>query len=515
MDIPKLIERGAQNWADKVAVVSGDGRFTFQEVNERSNRLANGLLGLGCYPGSHVGILLNSCHQYIEIYFAKLKLNAAWITLSPRLHDEDLTWQLNDSEVQTLIIGEEFLERINYLQASLKTVKRCIAVAERAGMFINYEKLISGSSKERLRTKLKSDDLSRISYTGGTTGKPKGIMISRLSDEAVMRNIMLDTVPDLNRGDIFMGLQPMFHAVWAYVLPCWIRGATQVITPDWSAQTVFETIQKERVTIIKTVPTLLVRLLNYPRIKDYDFSSLRTIIYGGSPMPVEKLKAGIRLFGQIFVQNYGQAEVPVTIATLGKEDHIIDDDPEKVNRLSSVGRPYTMVEVRVVDENGNDVPIGEMGEIVVKGEHVMTGYWRQPPEVSAGTLKDGWVYTRDIGRFDIKGYLYLIDRKSEMIITGGLNVYPNEVEQVLYQHPAVQETAVIGVPDKEWGESIKAFVVLKPGMQATENELLKFCKQNITGYKKPKSIEFRDNLPKSVIGKTLRRKLREPFWRGS
>jgi acyl-CoA synthetase (AMP-forming)/AMP-acid ligase II len=225
-------------------------------------------------------------------------------------------------------------------------------------------------------------------------------------------------------------------------------------------------------------------------------------------MPVENLKAGIEVFGPIFVQNYGQAEAPVTIATLAKEDHIIDGAPEEVNRLSSVGRPYTFVEVRVVDENGNDMPLGEMGEVIVRGEHVMIGYWRQSQELSNKTLKNGWLYTRDIGRFDRKGYLYLLDRKSEMIITGGLNVYPNEVEQVLYRHPAVQETAVIGVPDKEWGESIKAFVVLKPGMQASENELLKFCKQNIASYKKPKSIEFRDNLPKSVMGKILRRKLR-------
>jgi acyl-CoA synthetase (AMP-forming)/AMP-acid ligase II len=283
---------------------------------------------------------------------------------------------------------------------------------------------------------------------------------------------------------------------------------------DWSPSAALETIKRERVTIIKTVPTVLMRLLDYPGIEDYDLSSLRTIIYGGSPMPLERLKKGIGLLGQVFVQSYGQAEAPMTIATLSKEDHVVFGTQEEVNRLASVGRPYTLVDVRVVDDDGDDVPLGELGEVIVSGDHIMKEYWHQRPEVTAETVKDGWVHTRDIGRLDENGYLYLIDRKSEMIITGGLNVYPAEVEQVLYSHPAVEIAAAIGVPDEEWGESIRVFIVLKPGILASEAELLEFCKQNMSSYKKPKSIEIRDSLPMSGAGKVARRELREAYWRG-
>ncbi len=514
MDITEIIERGARNWVDRVAVISGGRKFTFQEVNERANRLANGLLDAGCRPGCHIGVILDNCYQFIEICFAKYKINAVWVTIDPRLGMEELTWQINDAQIDTLVVDEQHLGRVLSIQANLKTVKRYVVTTGAAPGFIPYEQLVSEGSPNCPSIKAEKTDMTRIAYTGGTTGRSKGIIIPLHSDDAVMRNILLDSVPDLNRKDVFLGLQPLYHAVWTYILPCWIRGATQYVTPEWAPQAACEAIQKERVTIIKTVPTVLVRLIGYPELRNYDLRSLRIIIYGGSPMPVEKLKEAIRLFGPIFVGNYGQVEAPQTIATLAKEDHVIDGTAEEVARLASAGKSYTFVEVRVVDDDGSGVVPGEEGEVVVRSDHIMTAYWNQPPEVTAEAIKDGWLYTRDIGRFDSRGYLYLVDRKSEMIITGGLNVYPGEVEQVLYTHPAVQEAAVIGIPDEAWGESIKAFVALKPGMQATEEELIELCRKSLASYKKPKSIEFRESLPKSRVGKILRRELRESFWRG-
>jgi acyl-CoA synthetase (AMP-forming)/AMP-acid ligase II len=286
-----------------------------------------------------------------------------------------------------------------------------------------------------------------------------------------------------------------------------------VIVPEFNAEVAFDTIEKEKVTVVKTVPTVLVRMLAHPDIRKRDLRSVRTIIYGASPMPIEPLRQALQIFGPIFIQNYGQSEAPMTISLLRKEDHILEGEIDKKARLTSAGRPYTLVEVRVVDEHGKDTAVGETGEVIVRGDHVMKEYWQLPQETEE-TLKDGWLHTRDMARVDRDGYIYLVDRKSEMIISGGLNIYPNEVEQVLYEHPAVLEAAVFGVPDKDWGEAVKAVVALKPGMKATEQELIDFCKSRLASYKKPKTIDFIPSLPKSPEGKVLRRAMREPYWKG-
>jgi acyl-CoA synthetase (AMP-forming)/AMP-acid ligase II len=432
--------------------------------------------------------------------------------MSTRLNDEVLAWQINDGEVKILIFSNSQLQKIQRIRKKLKMTELFVSISENEENFIYYEDLIKNRSPRPPSIQVGNNNIARIAYTGGTTGRPKGAVITLNSDIAVMRNILLDSVPSLNRSDTFIGLQPMYHAVWAYILPCWIRGARQIVTPNWAPGDAFNIIQKEEVTIVKTVPTILIRLINFPQLHKYNISNLHTIIYGGSPMPVEKLREAIRIFGPILVGNYGQVEAPQTIATLSKDDHIIEGEFKEVTRLSSVGRPYTFVQVKLVDEKGREVSTGTEGEVLVKSDHIMTGYWKQNDKETLKVLRNGWLYTRDIGRLDEKGFLYLIDRKNEMIITGGLNVYPAEIEQVLYSHPAVKEAAVIGVPDDEWGESIKAFVVIKAGTDVTEQELIDLCKKELAGYKKPKSIEFRNSLPKSDRGKILRRKLRENYW---
>jgi acyl-CoA synthetase (AMP-forming)/AMP-acid ligase II len=308
-------------------------------------------------------------------------------------------------------------------------------------------------------------------------------------------------------------MQPLYHGAGSYVAPVWIRGATHVIVSDFDPEIILEAIEKEKVTVLKTIPTLLIRLIGHPDIKKRDLSSLRTIVYGASPMPTGKLKEAISIFGPILIQTYGQSEAPNTITLLKKEDHIIKGTPQEVARLSSAGRPYSEVEVRIVDEKGNDVPPGVEGEVIVRGDVTMGGYWMDPIK-TAETFRDGWIYTGDIGRWDELGYLYLVDRKGEMIISGGLNIYPSEVEQVLNEHKAVLEAAVFGVPDESWGESVKAVVVLKPGFKASEQELIEFCRNSLPGYKKPKSVEFRDTLPKSGAGKILRKALKDEYWKG-
>ena len=515
MNIPKLIEKGVRYWGEKTAVIDGDKRFSFRQVNDRANRLANGLLDLGYRNNNHIATLMQNRFQFIEIYFAQQKLNAVRITLNTRLSADELMWQINDSEVDYLIVDAEHLALVESIKKNLNTVKRFIAINCESEGFMPYEEVIADGSGENPEMASDGEDLGRIGYTGGTTGMPKGIMTPKRVEIAIMRNLLLDNIPHLNQKDVFLGLQPLYHAVWTFIMPCWIKGATHVVTRDFSPGAALNLIQKEKVTILKTVPTVLTRIVDFPEISDFDLKSIHTIIYGASPIPIEKLKKGIELFGHIFIQNYGQAEAPMTICTLNKGDHIIDENSGNADRLSSVGRPYTMVEVRVVDDEGHDVAVGEPGEVAVKADHMMTGYWKQPPETTEGVLKKGWLLTGDIGRFDGEGYLYLVDRKKEMIITGGLNVYPNEVEQVIYRHPAVSQAAVFGIPDKDWGECITAAVALKPGSHLDETELIEFCRNHLAKYKVPKKVFFHQNLPRSAAGKIMRRELREQFWKDS
>lgn len=453
MEIKVLISRYAKYYGGKTALVDGERRLTFTEVNERTNRLANGLLGLGVKKGDKVAFQGDNCFQFIEIWFAKYKIGAVDVVFSPRLSPDELAFRAKDSELNTLIVAEDQLSKIPP-RSELGGVKNLIALSSAPAGWLDYEALIAASSAEEPETEVSGEELGHIVYTAGTTGLPKGIMLRRSSYLSITRNILLDMIPGLNKNDIFLGLQPMYHAVGTFILPCWIRGATHIITSDYRAESVFPLIERERVTIVKTVPTLINRYIAHPDVRKYDFSSVQHIIYGASPMSVEKLKQAIQIFGPIFSQNYGQSEAPMTICYLKREDHITEGKPQEVARLASVGRPYTMVEAKIVDEKGREVPQGEIGEICVRGDHTMTGYFKRSEETKE-TLKEGWVYTGDVGKMDKDGYIFLVDRKKELIITGGFNVAPAEVEQVLHRHPAVLEACVFGIPDEKWGRQLK------------------------------------------------------------
>ena len=509
------IRRGASYHGERTAVVFGGQRLTFREVHERSNRLANGLLDLGIKKGDRVASLNRNCSQHIEIAFARYKIGSVDVTLNPRLSLDELIWQLNDSESEVLFVSEELLGNVRQaLQSRKTTIKHVIPLSGAMGGEIDYEALLSSSShKEPPPIEVDEKEPGAIMYSGGTTGRPKGIVHPRQTIWAVTRNMLMDMIPDLTKEDVFLGLQPLYHAVGMFILPCWLRGATHVIVPEFKPEIAFDVIEEEKVTAIKTVPTVLIRMLDNPDLNKKDLNSLKTIIYGASPMPVEKLKQAIRIFGPIFIQNYGQTEAPLSLCLLRKEEHVENGLPEGSARLASIGRPYTSVEVRVVGEDGRDVSEGEIGELTVRGDHMMKEYWKLPEETEK-VLKNGWLKTRDMAKMDKDGYVFLVDRKSEMIISGGLNIYPNEVEQVLYRHPAVREAAVFGIPDEAWGEMVKAVVSLRPGASVTEVELIDFCRSRLAGFKKPKSIDFVENLPKSAEGKVLRRELRAPYWKG-
>ncbi|KKK34777.1 AMP-dependent synthetase, partial [Mesobacillus campisalis] len=317
---------------------------------------------------------------------------------------------------------------------------------------------------------------------------------------------------DIQEGDIMLHAAPLTHASGTLVLPHWVSGAANSILSGFLPDQYLQTIHHEKPTTLNLVPTMIVMLLNHPNVEQYSFESVRNIIYGASPMPREALKRGLELWGPKFVQYYGQTEAPLILSILNKNDHTGSGE-EGEARLLSCGRPVPTASIKIIDENGEELPAGEVGEIAVKSSQAMVGYWKEL-ELTQDTIKDGWVHTRDMGYLDQNGYLFLVDRKSDMIISGGFNIYPREVEEVLYQHPAVQEAAVVGVPDKKWVEAVKAYVVLKNGATVNEDEIIQFCKDRLASYKKPASVEFIDTLPKSAVGKVMRRFLRDPHWEG-
>jgi len=291
------------------------------------------------------------------------------------------------------------------------------------------------------------------------------------------------------------------------------RGATNIILPRFDEHEILETIERERVTSLLLIPTMLYRLLMVPDLQSFDLSSVRRIWYGTAPMAVEKLTEAIRVFGNVFRQNYGMTEIAQPITYLGPEDHVIDGAPTQKRRLSSAGRPAMGVEVKVVNENGQPVEPGRVGEILIRSNKLMKGYWKKPEE-TAEAFEGGWFHTRDMAMVDEDGYLYIMDRKSDMIISGGFNIYPREVEDVIMSHPGVAEAAVIGVPHEMWGEAVKAMVVLKDGVLLTDAEIIEHCRKSLASYKKPASIDFIKEIPKNLYGKVDRRVLKEPFWKG-
>jgi acyl-CoA synthetase (AMP-forming)/AMP-acid ligase II len=328
-------------------------------------------------------------------------------------------------------------------------------------------------------------------------------------------NFYADICPGFGPDDVILHAAPLSHGSGLYGLPNIGKGALNVIlaSKSFDPALVFKTIEKFRVTNMFAAPAMVKMMIDHPAAEQYDHSSLRSVVYGGAPMLVEDLKAAVQKLGPCLVQLYGQGEAPMTITYLPHRDHVFEGSPDREERLASAGIPRTDVEVKIFDKEDNELPPGKIGNIVTRSDLVMKGYWRNP-EATEATIRGGWLDTGDMGSLDDNGYLFIMDRSKDMIISGGENIYPREIEEVLIQHPAVREVSVIGVPDAKWGEAIKAVVALVPDHRVTEQELIAFCRENIASYKKPKSVDFVEELPKNNYGKILKRELRAGYWQG-
>jgi acyl-CoA synthetase (AMP-forming)/AMP-acid ligase II len=505
----ELIKRGAKYYAKETAVIYRDQKLTFEEVHKNSNRLANALYNLGLEKGDRISFLLaNSIHS-VEIDFAMLKSGLVRVPLNTRLSEEEQFHMITETDSKAILFTEEFADRVGRLRERLANGSLfCQVDGEPKYEWIrSVNKEMKTVTDEDPIVSLTEEDYATLQYTSGTTGKLKAAIHTQGSWAAIATNIL--STLTIEKGDIMMHAAPLTHASGTLVLPHWIRGAANAILPTFHPQEFLQAVEKIKPTTLNLVPTMIVMLLSHPEVEKYSFASVRSLIYGASPMPREALKRGLELWGPKFIQYYGQTEAPLILFTLPAEDHLLAlENPTYYDRLLSCGRPTDTTEVKIVDENEDEVQKGEIGEIVVATNQAMAGYWKEEA-LTAETIKGKWIFTRDMGYIDQEGYLYLVDRKSDMIISGGFNIYPREVEEVLFKHPAVMEAAVVGVPDEKWVESVKAFVVLKEGHYATEDELIDHCKEHLASYKKPKYVEFIDSLPMSAVGKVVRRMLRK------
>jgi long-chain acyl-CoA synthetase len=515
MDISQILERAVQFFPRRTACVSGDTRLTYRDLQARVYRLANVLQHYDIGKGDRVAVLSANSLPYLEMYYATAALGALIVPLNFRLAPAELAYILQDSGSTVVLVGEGFEALYEQTTQRLSTVPTTIFTVTSAvpDDRLCYASCLAQASADFTPVEVDEHDLAGLFYTSGTTGNPKGVMLSH-------RNVVSNAYHILSaiheaEGEIYLHCCPMFHLADGPTSHriTWL-GGTHVIVPGFDPIAVLEAIQRERVTSVLLVPTMINFLVNSPAIGDYDLSSLRRILYGASPMPVEILRRAAQVFGCPLIQLYGLTETSPLLTMMAPHYVAFDGEAAKVHRLASCGRAVPGVRIHVVNEAGDDVQPGEVGEIIARGPNIMQGYWNKPEETAAA-FRNGWFCTGDLATVDDEQFIFMVDRKKDMIITGGENVYSTEVENALYQHPAVLEAAVIGVPDDHWGEAVLALVVLKPHGTVTDTALIEHCRDLIARYKCPRRIEIRQEpFPKSGSGKILKAALREPYWQG-
>jgi acyl-CoA synthetase (AMP-forming)/AMP-acid ligase II len=509
-DIPR---KGALLFRDNTALVYEGSRYTYGELNERVNRFANALIALGFGKGDKIAIMADNCSKYVEAYFAAAKLGICVTPVNVRLANDEIAYIVSHCEATVFIVGDSYEDRAAGFRQTALNVKTWISFDNPVAGFLEYDAILNNASKTEpahIQFSVNEEDLAIIMYTGGTTGLPKGVMLSH-------RSVMISAIsPTFGLGitqhDSTCFVLPIFHVSWWPILMMLLIGGKVCINRRPDLDLIFKLIQEEKCTHLNMVPTIYGFMVDYPGVENYDLSSLKYLTYAGSPFPVEVLKRCIKKFGNKFYQGYGATETAgAGITALDVRDHHLEG--EKTKYLYSAGKPAFCSEVRIVDEEDQEVKSGEIGEICARGRHIMIGYWKNP-ELTEVALRGDWYHTGDMGYFDESGYIYMTDRKADMIISGGENVYPKEVEDVLYEHQAVRECTVVSAPDEKWGETVHAVVVLHSGIKVSEAELIEHCKQKLAGYKCPRAVSFWDSLPKSIIGKIVKKAVKETFWKG-
>ncbi|WP_327053547.1 AMP-binding protein [Halomicrococcus gelatinilyticus] len=520
--LPPLFRRALEKHADRTAVVSGERRLTYGDLDARSSALANALVGMGVDPGDRVAVLLSNRPAYVVVDLAIVAAGAARLPLNPMLSPSEVEHVLSDSGASTVVCDAAHADVLAEVAPALATSLDVVLVGgdeaetpriENATVS-RYDDLLAEESTTPPAVDVEPGDVAGHFYTGGTTGQPKGVVYSQAGLAASLYAHLAEL--GFDGCDTGLVVTPLSHSAGTFLWANLLAGATTVIRDGFDVERTLGTIESREVTWTFMVPTMVYRLLDRG-VDEWDLASLDRLLYGAAPMRPDRLREGIEALGPVFFQFYGQTEVPNLVTTLGRQEHAAAaaasdaDGDDRAKRLRSAGQPCLLVDVRIVDpETGDPRPTGEPGEVAVASPYAFERYHERPEE-TARTLRDGWVHTGDVGRFDEDGYLYLLDRKRDVIITGGMNVYSHEVEDALGDHPEIRDVAVFGIPDDDWGEAVHAVVVA--GSEAlTAGDVRAHADELLADYKKPKSVAFADDLPTTAHGKVDKATLRDPYW---
>jgi acyl-CoA synthetase (AMP-forming)/AMP-acid ligase II len=500
----------ARKRGNAVAMVFQDRTTTFAELDRNASRVANGLIGFGQQPQQRVGYFGKNSDRYFEVMVGALKANTAIVGVNWRLAAPEVAYVLNDAGCEAIFADAEFAPVIEKIGAECAQVRHRIVVDSERDGWSHYPAWRDRQSSDDPQLPISAQDDAIQLYTSGTTGHPKGVQLTHANYLAFFRAAQEAKWGEFAAGDANLVAMPNFHVAGTNMgVATLAQGATAIIQREVNPSEILELIARHRIKSAFLVPAVIGMLVQHPKVREIDISSLRSMFYGASPIAEALLAQAQATFaGCGFTQLYGLTETVGAATALQPADHIAEK-----GLLRSCGKPYPGIDVRTVDASGRATEPGNVGEIVIRGGVVMKGYWNKP-EATAAAIRDGWFYTGDAGYFDADGFLYIHDRVKDMIVSGGENIYPAEVENAVFGHPAVADVAVIGVPDDKWGEAVKAIVVLKPGASATAADVIAFARTRIAGYKVPKSVDFTTALPRNPSGKILRRELREPYWAG-
>ena len=511
MRIHDFLSYWALNAPDRICVDDGSTSLTYSDVEHQAIRFAAALTGSGVRRGDRIALLAKNSAHWASLYYGAFKAGAVPVPLNVRLHPREWSYQLQDSAARVVVAGPEYTAGIDSVRAEVQAEK-FISIGGPSEGWESLQSLLDAAAVCDLMVEdIEGDAELYQMYTSGTTGRPKGAVITH---DAAMANLtQIRTFLPLYQGEGALLVAPLFHAAAAVSLFWYIAcGATIHMRPDFSPQDSLQILADGNIATATFVPAMISMIVRLPEAAKREYPGLRNVVYGASPIGEKTLRRALELFDCDIVQGYGQTECCSTLTFLGPEEHrraLAGED----HLLLSCGRPVVGTTIRICDSNGRALPAGEVGEILARGPQVMRGYWNLP-EATAATLADGWLHTGDAGYFDENGYLYISDRVKDLIVSGGENVYPREIEDAITNHPGVTESAVIGVPDEKWGETVKAIVVKTQDVTLTADDVIDHCREQLAGFKVPRSVDFVDSLPRNATGKVLKTELREPYWRG-
>ena len=519
MDIWMTLKKALDLYPDRVAVVDGDRSFTYAEIGERVTGLARFFQAQAIRPQDRISILEVNSHAFLETYYAAAGIGAILNPINYRLAAKEIAYILRDSGTRWLVTGSRFASRVEGVLDEDTPLEGLVWIGATPDpspgvLYFSYDEAIKNHAGPFEPVTVRENDVAHLYYTSGTTGRPKGVMLTH-------KNVCLHalgTIAELKLvdSDAWGHIAPMFHLAdaWATFAVTWV-GGRHVMVGQFEPQAVMATIEQQRITLSNLIPTMLNLMIKHPKVDEFDYSSLRVILSGGAPIAPQVVKSITAAFNCDYIQTYGMTETSPYLTFSILKKHLQDLPPdEQLVYKSRTGRPFIAVDLKVVDDTGKPVTADDqqVGEIWVRGDTITPGYWNLPEETQQA-FTDGWLRTGDLAVVDTEGYVNIVDRKKDMIVTGGENVYSTEVENVLYMHPKVLEAAVFGVPDEKWGEAVTAAVVLKENESATAKEIIQFCREYQATYKTPKTIVFLDELPKTGSGKITKKALRDPYWK--